>query len=236
MYNITTIVTCMTDAEQPFLAESLRSVQGQTVPTKVILCVSDDNRWVDEILSAVEPGIELMRLKPAWAAAVRNQAISAVKTDLVAFLDSDDVWRPSKLRTQADALRSRKLDVVASKHVLIREDGKPFFFGFAKNLPMTSSWLGKTATFIARPFEVVPVGEDVLLWERLESEVRWGILDDFLIRYRVREHSLSSMTSTKERKLAYAHRSQMLGVRPLLLGASYAANIGLRMRRQVRGD
>jgi len=233
MHDVTTIITCMTDTERPFLAQSLRSVQGQSVPTKVVLCVSIENDWVDEILSAARPGIELMRLQPAWAACIRNQAILAVRTDLVAFLDSDDMWEPAKLRTQIDSLRARGLDVVASKHILIREDGKPFFFGFAKSLPMTSSWLGKTAAFIERPFENVQVGEDVLLWERIESEVPCAILDDFLIRYRVRKQSLSSATPTKERKLAYARRSQIVGARPILLGASYAANIGLRMRRRM---
>lgn len=233
MDDITTIITCMTDAERPFLAESLRSVQNQQVPTKIILCVADRNDWVEEILSTVRPGIELMRFELAWAASIRNQALSAVRTDLVAFLDSDDAWQPSKLRTQVGSLEAHGLDVVASKHILIREDGMPFFFGFAKNLPMTSSWLGRTAAFSKRPFELMPVGEDVLLWERLASEVRCGILDKFLIRYRVREQSLSSKTQTKERKLAYARRSQIPGVRPLMLGASYAANIGLRMRRRA---
>jgi glycosyltransferase involved in cell wall biosynthesis len=232
--SVTTIVTCMTDAERPFLAEALRSVRDQTVCTNVILCVTDQNEWVDEVLSALRPGIEVMRLPLASPGSVRNQAISAVQTDLVAFLDSDDLWKPPKLRKQIDSLTARGLDVVGAKHILIREDGTPFFFGFAKNIPMTSSWLGRTATYRERPFEDLQVGEDVLLWETLDSEGRCGIMDDFLIRYRVREVSISAATSTKQRKLAYARRSQIPGVRPLLLGASYAANVGFRMRRRVR--
>lgn len=235
MGSVTTIITCMTDAERPFLAESLRSVQDQTVSTEVVLCVAADNEWVDEMLSSLRPGIELMRLPLAWLGTIRNQAVSAVQTDLVAFLDSDDLWEPHKLGKQIDSLAVRGWDVVGSKHILIREEGTPFFFGFAKNIPMPSSWLGRTATFRERPFEDVQVGEDVLLWERLQSEDRCGILDDFLIRYRVREQSLSSASPTKVRKLAYARRSRILGVRPLLLGASYAANIGLRMRRRAAG-
>jgi teichuronic acid biosynthesis glycosyltransferase TuaG len=240
MESVTTIVTCMTDAERPFLAGALRSVHGQTASTKVILCISNENDWVNEILSTAQPGIELMRLPvaspsptgPGSPGSIRNQAISAVQTDLVAFLDGDDLWEPTKLKRQIDSLAVRGWDVVGSKHILIREDGTPFFFGFAKNISMTSSWLGRTATFRERPFEHV-AREDVLLWERLESEGRCGILDDFLIRYRVRELSLSSATPTKERKLAYARRSRILGVRPLLLGASYAANVGLQMQRRA---
>jgi glycosyltransferase involved in cell wall biosynthesis len=233
MESVTTIITCMTDGERPFVAEALRSVQRQTAATKVILCVTNENEWIDGILSAVQPGIELMRLPLAWLGCIRNQAISAVKTDLVAFLDSDDVWEPTKLEKQIDSLGVRGWDVVGSKHILIREDGTPFFFGFAKNIPMPSSWLGRTATFSARPFDNVRVREDVLFWEPLYAEGRCGIMDDFLIRYRVRESSLSSTTPTKERKLAYARRSRIFGVRPVLLGASYAANVGLRIQRRV---
>ncbi len=235
MDRVTTIVTCMTDAERPFLAEALRSVQAQAVATTIILCVTDDNEWVDDVLSAMRPGIELLRLPLAWLGVIRNQAVATVQTDFVAFLDSDDLWEPPKLQRQIDSLVAGGLDVIGSKHILIREDGAPFFFGFAKNIPMPSSWLGRTATFRERPFEAVRIREDVLLWERFQSEVRCGILDDFLIRYRVREASLSSMTPTKQRKLAYARRSRIPGVRPVLLGASYATNIGLRMRRQILG-
>jgi glycosyltransferase involved in cell wall biosynthesis len=231
---VTAIVTCMSDAERPFVLESLRSVQHQSVQAKVILCVADRNEWIDQLLESVDPKPELMRLPLAFAAAIRNQAIAAVDTEFVAFLDSDDAWLPSKLSRQLTALTSRALDVIAAKHILIREDGAPFFFGFAKSLPMTSSWLGRTAVFRDHPFDLVPVGEDVLLWERLASEGHCDIMDDFLIRYRVREVSLSSKTATKERKLAYAHRSEIAGMRPLMLGTSYAANLGLRLRAAVR--
>jgi glycosyltransferase involved in cell wall biosynthesis len=233
MESVTTIVTCMTDAERPFLSESLRSVQAQTVPTKIILCVADDNNWVDTVLSTVQPGIETIRLaRQSGPSPIRNHAVSTVQTDLVAFLDSDDVWKPFKLQRQIDSVAARGLDVVGSKYILIREDGTPFFFAFAKDVPMTSSWLGRTEVFRERLFEPIPVGEDVLLWRRLESDFRCEILDDFLIRYRVRELSQSTTAVTKQRKLAYAHRSQIPGVRPLMLGASYAINMGLRVQRR----
>jgi glycosyltransferase involved in cell wall biosynthesis len=235
MQTVTTIVTCMTDAERPFLAEALRSVQRQAVPTKIVLCVEENNEWVNEVLAEVQPGIRLMRLPMARLGSVRNSAIAATETDLVAFLDGDDVWEPAKLGRQLDAFAMHKFDVLGAKHVLIREDGVPFFYGFAKRIPMPSSWIGKTELFREIPFEDVQVGEDVLLWERLEPEGRCGILDEFLIRYRVRGGSLSSATPTKRRKGAYARRSYTPGVRPLLLGASYALNVAMRVREQIAG-
>ena len=40
-------------------------------------------------------------------AGARNTGILALDTDLVAFCDDDDVWRPGKLRAQVQALRAR---------------------------------------------------------------------------------------------------------------------------------
>ena len=40
-------------------------------------------------------------------AGTRNTGILALDTDLIAFCDDDDTWRPGKLRAQVDALRAR---------------------------------------------------------------------------------------------------------------------------------
>jgi hypothetical protein len=58
-------------------------------------------------------------------------------------------------------------------------------------------------------------------------------MDEFLISYRVREVSLSAHAPSKHRKIAYARRSRIVGVRPVLLGASYAVNLGLRVRKHA---
>ena len=67
MTGVTTIITCMTEAERPFVADTIRSAQRQTGPTHIILCVAEDNEWIDDILASVEPGVELLRLERAWA-------------------------------------------------------------------------------------------------------------------------------------------------------------------------
>lgn len=232
MPDATVVVTCMTDAERAYLPAALASVRAQGAACRVLLCVEEGNRWVDDAVAGADD-VELLRLPLQSAACVRNRAVAAVGTELLAFLDGDDMWRPGKLRRQVDALVRRDLDVVASKHVLVREDGAPFFFGFARSIPMTSSWMGRTQAFRDRPFKDVAVGEDVDLWQRLQAEVRTAVLDAFLLEYRVRPTSLSRGTPSKLRKDAYERRSRRPGMRPVLLGASYAANLAMRAAATV---
>lgn len=227
---VTTIVTCMTDSERPYLAQALRSVQGQTTPSRIVLCVEQGNTWVGEVLDNLEVGIDVVRVPLAPPGVVRNGAMETVTTKYVALLDADDVWRPDKLRRQLLLLEDKRLDVVASRHLLIREDGKPYFFGFANSVPMQSSWVGRTEAFRARPYEPMAIGEDVQLWRRIQDDLRWAVLPGYLLRYRVRQSSQSSMTWSKERKLRYARRSQNLGMRWLLLATSYAAGLGVRIQ------
>ena len=48
--DVTAIVTCMTDAERPFIREALQSVQDQTLPCEeTIVVVLESNSWIDDI-------------------------------------------------------------------------------------------------------------------------------------------------------------------------------------------
>ena len=234
MSSVTAIITCMTDGERAFLPEAIDSVLAQTTGNRVIVCVAESNHWVDDVLHRSTGSIELLRMPLAPIGTVRNAAVARVRTDLVAFLDGDDAWVPQKTDRQVRVLQREGLDVIGSKHVLVRDDGKPYFFAFAKDLPMPSSWLGRTSTFIEHPFTSIPVGEDVQLWDELVRNVTSGIVEAYLLRYRVRRGSLSQGTPSMRRKLKFERRSRYPGMRPALLGGSYAANLGLGLARRAR--
>lgn len=221
------MITCMTDAERPFLGEAIRSVQNQTIPSSITLCVTESNDWLDDVLAAVPPGIEVVRLPLAPLGHVRNTAIARLDCDLVAFLDGDDAWLPRKLERQSAVMSRRGLDAVGTKHKLIRADGKAFFYAFALDYPMPSSWLARVECLRDRPFPAVRVAEDIPIWDQLRAEARVGVLDEFLLRYRVRPGSLSQGTPSMRRKRAYERRSHAPGMRHTLLLTSYVANLGL---------
>lgn len=234
MPEVTAVITCMTDSERPFVREAVESVLAQSVATDVVLCMADDNPWVHTDLGDLLPRVRLLQLPLQPSGLVRNAGVEEARTELVAFLDGDDAWRPDKVERQVALLRKHRLDLIGSKHLLIREDGKAFFYGFAQGLPMTSSWLGHRRIFVERPFSDQQVAQDVELWHRLTPDLRLGVADAFLLRYRIRAGSASKATASMRRKAAYERRSHRLGGRPALLAGSRLANLALTTRHRLR--
>jgi glycosyltransferase involved in cell wall biosynthesis len=219
---VTAIVTCMTDAERPFLRETLLSVQNQTMACETIVVAKESNAWIDDIAAAF-PQFRIMRRPPGFAGAARNTGIAAAKTEFVAFLDGDDVWLPTKTKRQVDFLRNGCRDFVGVDHVLMTEEGKPFAYAFARHFPMPSAWMVRRETMLRYPFDPNwALGEDWQWWESTWSAVRKFRLPEPLIKYRVRRQSASTTIPSMRLKLALAKPSGLPMVRLPLLAATYA--------------
>ncbi|HUO20945.1 MAG TPA: glycosyltransferase family 2 protein [Caulobacteraceae bacterium] len=86
------------------LGETLRTVLAQTYPHWEVVIVDDcspqdPREALAEFLA--DPRIRLVRLEAnGGASAARNVGIGEATGDLIAFLDSDDHWRPQKLEKQ----------------------------------------------------------------------------------------------------------------------------------------
>jgi glycosyltransferase involved in cell wall biosynthesis len=87
-----------------FLPACLDSVFAQTFPPRAVI-VADDGS-TDEtanILAAYagrRPNLHVIRSEPRGVSHARNLALRESRAPFVAFLDSDDVWRPDKLAKQ----------------------------------------------------------------------------------------------------------------------------------------
>lgn len=219
---ITTILTCVTDGEKPFLRAAVDSVLAQTLKSKILVCISRENNWISEILAGVEDSCTVVRLDLSPPGITRNKAMTFVNTRLVAFLDGDDMWHPRKLEFQARFLELTGARLAGCRHLLISEKGRPFFFGFAKNIPMPSGWIGETELFRQYEFNNLPVASDVAFWRQIkDAGVAVRIQKKYLVKYRVRELSVSTDRASKKRKLKYARLSKNPVLRCLLLSASY---------------
>ena len=88
-----------------FLAGAIESVLAQTRPPDELLVV--DGRSLDETLAiAARYDVPVTQQPQTGIADARNHGIASTHGHLVAFLDHDDRWLPSKLERQWDALAS----------------------------------------------------------------------------------------------------------------------------------
>lgn len=114
------------------IGETLLSVRNQAHDNIEIIVVDDGStdRTVEIVAghAGVDSRIRLLSQTNGGVAAARNAGISAARGDLVALIDSDDLWRPNKIERQLRALRATgdEVALVYCWSALIDADGRTF--------------------------------------------------------------------------------------------------------------
>ena len=93
---------------RPLLQQAVESVLSQTHESLEVIVVDDGSTDAtsDYLASIDDPRVHVIRRAHTGnVSALRNAGIEAASCDLLAFLDSDDVWLPHNLERQIAALR-----------------------------------------------------------------------------------------------------------------------------------
>jgi glycosyltransferase involved in cell wall biosynthesis len=112
---ITATVACVVPVHngERYLAQTLRSILAQTLrPAEVV--VVDDGSSDDSAAIAQSFGdpVRVIRQEHRGPASARNRGVAEAHSELVAFLDADDLFHPRKLERQAARFAARpELDV-----------------------------------------------------------------------------------------------------------------------------
>jgi glycosyltransferase involved in cell wall biosynthesis len=89
------------------IGRAVDSLLAQSRPPEEILVVDDGSPDdLDGALSRYAARIEIIKKPNGGAASARNLGIERSRGDLLAFLDADDYWEPSKLERQLEILRA----------------------------------------------------------------------------------------------------------------------------------
>lgn len=96
-----------------YLAEAVDSALSQSQPPLEIIVVDDGSTdTTEQVARRFGDPVVYLHQDNAGAPAARNRGVAAARGDLVAFLDSDDIWLPEKLARQAAAFAANpELDV-----------------------------------------------------------------------------------------------------------------------------
>jgi glycosyltransferase involved in cell wall biosynthesis len=229
-----------------FLPAAIESVFAQTL-TDWELIIADDGSEADTraYLRVLEdpPRVQVLYLPHAGRpAAVRNVALSEARGEYVAFLDSDDIWPPMKLKTQIASLSrhpTRKWSY--TRFGLVDAAGNPTGSTHPSGGPAPAGWilekLLKGETVVALSSVVVdrklleqlgPFDEQLLMCEddelyfRLAAESEIDAIDETLtLKRRHGQHFGDDVTAWRDRRRVFEN----------LLSSGRAHRFGSVLRR-----
>lgn len=123
------IITPSYNSEK-YIAATINSVINQTYKDWELIIVDDasiDNTHnIVSVFCKKDHRIKIIKQQKNVGAGVsRNVGINAAKGSYIAFLDSDDIWKPNKLETQIACMNSQNAAICFSSYELINEEGEP---------------------------------------------------------------------------------------------------------------
>jgi glycosyltransferase involved in cell wall biosynthesis len=91
---------------EKYLAAALISVSEQSYPCDECLVIDDGSTDKTREIATSFPFVRYVYQANGGDANARNRAINEASGDLIAFLDSDDVWKPEKLHRQVEVFQA----------------------------------------------------------------------------------------------------------------------------------
>jgi glycosyltransferase involved in cell wall biosynthesis len=209
---IVTVVVPAYNAERT-ISETVSSVLAQTFTKFELIIVNDGS--VDETANIVEqnflgePRISLINQQNGGTAAARNRGLAAARSELIAPLDSDDLWHPTYLEKQLNTLEkhdtagfvyawSRGID---SESKIIWTAYYPLVAGRVLNQLLYWNLVGNGSAMLFRKSAALEFGgydrrifstEDLLLQIKLASRHECAVTPEYLVGYRRRPGQKSS--------------------------------------------
>lgn len=216
-----------------FICTTLRSVLISTFRDLEIVVVDDGSTDATaEMVDAFDSRVRLVRQANAGVSVARNSGIQSSDSELLAFLDSDDVWHPQKLELQLRALEHNPKYAMAYSEFLPWDGESPLCWSpipdgdrlvadlsgwiyhhlILTNWALPSTWLmRRTVVDSVGGFEAgMSMGEDWDLIIRISREFQIAKLASPLVRYR-----LSRAQTTKR----LAARNEAVEMRQRFLSA-----------------
>ena len=101
------------------VGQAIESVLAQTLTDFELILVDDgsSDNTAEIVKSFVDPRLRYVRQSNAGAGLARNRGVDESSADLIAFLDSDDLWMPDKLATVVACVKAHP-EVTAVFHDL----------------------------------------------------------------------------------------------------------------------
>lgn len=188
-----------------YVEETIRSIQAQTYTNWEILfqddCSTDNTLKVIEKLRAESPELRdkikyEYNPKSSGAAVSRNNALKRAGGRWIAFLDSDDLWEPTKLERQIAFMVENNYHFSYTDYQEIDESGRDSGVQImgpkhvSKFLMFAFCWPGCLTVMYDREhvgllqIEDIKKNNDYAMWLKVIKKTDCFMLDECLARYR----------------------------------------------------
>ena len=124
--DLVSIITPAYNSEN-FIEETINSVKNQTYTNWEMIIVDDNStdgtREIVKHYCREDKRIKLIVMtENAGAAVARNKALKEAEGKYVAFLDSDDKWKPDKLKLQIEFMKKNNYGFTFTKYEYINDE------------------------------------------------------------------------------------------------------------------
>jgi teichuronic acid biosynthesis glycosyltransferase TuaG len=193
-----------------YIAETIQSVQNQTYTNWEMIivddCSTDDTEKIIKEIQQIDFRIFFYKLdRNSGSGVARNFAVEKANGNYIAFLDSDDLWKPNKLLRQLTFMKNNNLPITFSFYEKINEKGSllnktvcsPKAISY--RMLFYCNWIGNlTGIYSVDFFGKISITsfrkrQDWALWLTLIKQVKNVIpVPESLAYYRVRKDSISA--------------------------------------------
>lgn len=201
-----------------FISQAIESALRQTHPPDEIIIIDDGSTDdTGKIVAGFGKKIKYVWQQNQGPAAARNHGMRLARGDFFAFLDSDDLWMPNKIKAQlAFFSQNPEVDFVFADMANFTGDEKSvspevknielhnYLIANATNLTDLFAWLvienvvptptvmcKRSAALAVGDFnETLRIAEDLNYWLRASEKCRWGFTNDVLLLRRRHESNL----------------------------------------------
>jgi len=208
-----------------YLQEALESIFQQTLPPAEVIVVDDGSTDdTEEVVRRARVPVQFVRQEHQGVVAARNLGLQKATGDLIAWLDSDDLWEPNFLETTVSLLaKDRTLDGVYTGIAIIDADGVRLGTSTHVEPPERLSdvltrqvVISTTSSIVIRKTCYDQVGgfdarfrikEDADMWLRMARQFRIIGVPQPLMCYRIHAtNTMSDVSAFCEAQLAFAQK------------------------------
>ena len=220
--------------------ETLRSVRSQTHHALEIIVVddgsTDDTDAIVKRHASIDDRIRVVTQDNAGLAAARNAGWRDAGSDLIAFLDADDLWAPTKIERQLEALEAGGQQVGLVYCWYVRIDRQSTITGVWEGarvgghvleLILAGNFVGNGSSALVRREALIDANgfdsglraagaegcEDWLMLCRVAEKYHYAVAPEYLIGYRYLPQNMSSNRPRMLRSWMLAH-DRMLARQP----------------------